>query len=106
MAAHNLGMAEMAASLSEMVRQFAGAGRRPEQGIDALTAHQVDQWSSLTPEEIIERYAQAGPQATCGRRRRARLIGRMAMPEKQVVDGTDEVWTFGYLFETILTRDA
>ncbi len=29
MAAHNLGMAEMAGSLPEMGRQFSGAGRRP-----------------------------------------------------------------------------
>ncbi len=28
------------------------------------------------------------------------------MPEKQVVDGVEEQWTFGYLFETILTRDT
>lgn len=106
MAAHNLGMAELAGSLPEMVRQFAGAGRRPEQGVDALTAHQVDRRSTLTPAEIINRYRTAHPRAVRGRSRRSRLIGRFAMPEKQVIDGTPETWTFGYLFETILTRDT
>jgi hypothetical protein len=28
------------------------------------------------------------------------------MPEKQVGNGIEEWWTFGYLFETILTRDT
>ena len=106
MAAHNLGMAEMAGSLPEMVRQFTAAGRRPEDGIDALTAHQIERRASLTPAEIIDRYRAAGPQASQGRRRRSRLIGRVTMPDKQEVDGSPEQWTFGYLFETILTRDT
>ena len=42
MAGHNLGMAEMAGSLPEMVRQSAGAARREEVGVDAMTAHQVE----------------------------------------------------------------
>lgn len=28
------------------------------------------------------------------------------MPERQETDGVAEAWTFGYLFETILTRDT
>jgi len=106
MAAHNLGMAEMAGSLPEMGRQLSGAGRRPERGIDALTAYQVEQRSTLTPAEIIHRYRTASSRAVRGRRRRSRLVGRLTMPEKQVVDGSPERWTFGYLFETILTRDT
>jgi hypothetical protein len=106
MAAHNLGMAELASSLPEMVRQFAAAGRRPEDGVDALTAHQVDRRSTLLPAEIISRYRTAHPRAVRGRRRRSQLIGRFAMPQKQVIDGTPETWTFGYLFDTILTRDT
>ena len=106
MAAHNLGMAEMAGSLPEMVRQFTGADRRPEEGTDALTAFQVDQRSSLTRTQIIDRYRAAGPPAARGRRRRSQLIGRLTMPEKEMVNGSPETWTFGYLFETILTRDT
>ncbi len=105
-AAHNLGMAEMAGSLPELVRQFTAADRRSEGGVDALTAHQVEQRSSLTPAQLIDRYRLAGPRAARGRRRRSQLIGRLPMPEKQEVDGAPESWTFGYLFETILTRDT
>ena len=106
MATHSLGMAEMAGSLPEMVRQFAGAARREEEGVDALTAYQVDERRDLTPAEIIERYAAAAPRAARGRRRRSALVGRMSVPEKETVNGVEEVWTFGFMFETILTRDT
>jgi uncharacterized protein (TIGR03083 family) len=102
MAAHNLGMAEMAGSLPEMVRQFTRAGK----GVDAFTAYQIEQRSSLSPAEIIDRYRRAVPHAVRGRGRRSRLIGKLAIPDKQVVDGVEEVWTFGFMFETILTRDT
>lgn len=106
MAAHNLGMVEMAASLPELVRQFVASSRRPEVGVDALTAHQVEARAGLTPVQIIERYAAAAPLAVRGRSRRSKVLGRLPMPEKQQVGGVDELWTFGYLFETILTRDT
>lgn len=106
LASHNLAMAEMAGSLPELVRQFAAAARREEVGVDAMTAHQVAARQALTPAEIIARYAQVIPGAVRGRRRRSALIGRLTLPEKQVVDGVEEQWTFGYLFETILTRDT
>ena len=106
MAAHNLGMAEMAGSLPEMVRQFVAANRRDEEGVDALTAHQVETRRALTQPEIIERYAAAAPRAVRGRRRRSSLIGQMTMPDKEVVNGVEERWTAGFVFETILTRDT
>jgi uncharacterized protein (TIGR03083 family) len=106
MAAHNLGQAEMAGSLPEFVRQFIGMSRREESGVDALTAHQVEARSHLTPADIVERYRRVIPRAVRGRGRRSRLAGGLNIPEKQVVAGAEEVWTFGYLFETILTRDT
>ena len=106
LASHNLAMAEMAGSLPELVRQFAGAARREEVGVDAMTAHQVETRRGMAPAEITDRYAQVISRAVRGRRRRSALIGRLTMPEKQVVDGAEEQWTFGYLFETILTRDT
>ena len=106
MAAHNLGMAELAGSLPEMIRQFSGSARRQEAGVDAMTAYQVEQRRGLDPSEIIDRYAQALPRAVRGRRRRSTLIGRLTMPDKQKLNGVEESWTFGYLFETILTRDT
>ena len=106
MAAHNLGQAEMAGSLPELVRQFAAAERREEKGVDALTAHQVEARRALTPPGIIERYRRVMPHAVRGRRRRSSLVGRLTVPGKEVVNGVEEPWTFGYLFETILTRDT
>ena len=106
MAAHNLGMAEMAASLPEMVRQFTAAGRREEEGVDALTAHQVEQRRDLTPAQILERYAKVIPRSVRGRRRRSAVVGRLTVPEKETINGVAEPWTFGFMFETILTRDT
>jgi uncharacterized protein (TIGR03083 family) len=106
MAGHNLGQAEMAGSLPEMVRQFVAMGRREEEGVDALTAHQVETNRGLSRDGLIERYRTAIPRAVRGRDRRSRLIGRIAMPDKEPVNGVEETWTFGYLFETILTRDT
>ena len=106
MATHSLGMAEMAGSLPEMVRQFSAANRRDEEGVDALTVHQVETRRALTPPEIIERYAAGGPRAVRGRRRRSALVGRMTMPDKEAVNGVEERWSAGFVFETILTRDT
>jgi len=99
-------MAEMAGSLPEMVRQFFAANRRDEEGVDARTAHQVEARRALTPSEIIELYAAAAPRAVRGRRRRSALVGRMTMPDKEAVNGVEERWTAGFVFETILTRDT
>jgi uncharacterized protein (TIGR03083 family) len=106
MATHCLGMAEMAGSLPELLRQFVAAKRRDEVGVDALTAHQVAARRALTRAEIIERYAAAAPRAVRGRRRRSTLIGQMTMPDKEVINGVAETWTAGFVFETILTRDT
>lgn len=106
MATHCLGMAEMAATTWEMVRQNAKAARRPEEGVDALTALQVEERAAMQPDAIIAHYAAVGPNATAGRRRRSRLMGWMPFPEAQVVNGVAETWTFGFLLDTILTRDT
>jgi uncharacterized protein (TIGR03083 family) len=106
MATHSLGMAEMAGSLPETIRQFVAAARREEEGVDAMNAHQVDKRRTMTPAAVIERYAAAAPRAARGRSRRSRVIGGLTMPEKEVVNGAEELWTFGFLFETILTRDT
>ena len=106
MATHNLGMAEMVASFREMVRQNVAASRRTEKGVDALTAVQVDERAAMGAQEIIARYAAVAPRAVAGRRRRAALLGRVPAPGTEEVDGVEERWAFGYLFETILTRDT
>jgi uncharacterized protein (TIGR03083 family) len=104
MASHVLGMGEMAASLREQVHQQRAAARAGG-GIDALTGVQVRERSSLTPAELMERFAVVAPRAVRGRRRMPGLLRRRAMPEAQVVGTEREKWTFGYLVDVILTRD-
>lgn len=106
MAGHNLGMAEMVTSTGAFVGQMAGAGRAGGDFLDTLTARQVAQRSGLSPAELVDRYAAVVPRAAAGRRRRAAQLGRVPMPVPQRVGGTTEKWVFGFLFDTILTRDT
>jgi uncharacterized protein (TIGR03083 family) len=106
MAGHNLGMAEMVASIREGVRQQVKASRRPGIPIDALTGLQVEERAHLTTQELIARYATAGPKAARGRKRVPAFLRNRTIPEPQVIDGEEERWVFGFLFDTILTRDT
>jgi hypothetical protein len=108
MAGHVLGMTRMAASMRETIRQQVAAQRRSKREgglmIDALTALQVEEQASLSPEEVVQRLRTFGPKAARGRARTPALIrGRSAGP--QDVAGETEYWTLGYLLDTILTRD-
>jgi uncharacterized protein (TIGR03083 family) len=105
MAAHCLGMAEMAASVRENLRQNREAGRRGGVFIDALTGLQVEERRDMTPEQIIARYADVGPRAARSRRRTPALVRRLPMPGTETIGGRPERWTFGFLVDTILTRD-
>lgn len=109
LAAHMLGMAEMAASLREQRRQTREARRAGGVFIDALTAVQVEARGDLTPAQIIGRLAVVGPRAARSRRRAPRLVRSRTMPDLQPVggrpDSPSEPWTFGYLLDVVLTRD-
>jgi uncharacterized protein (TIGR03083 family) len=105
MAGHVLGMAEMAASVREMVRQQRAAGRREEEGIDALTALQVEEHANLTPQQVVDGLRRVGPRAARTRGRTPGMIRRLRLPEPELVGGTPETWTIGFLIDTILTRD-
>jgi uncharacterized protein (TIGR03083 family) len=105
MAAHMLGMAEMAASIREQLRQVRAAEKRGGVFIDALTALQVDERGRMTPGEIVSRFATVSPKAARGRRWAPVFIRRSTMPQRQLVGGQEEAWTNGYLIDVILTRD-
>jgi uncharacterized protein (TIGR03083 family) len=105
MAGHVLGMAQMVASARSFVAQNVGAARAGG-GIDALTALQVRSTARLSPFELVDRFGVVAPRAVRGRRRLAGLLGRFTLPEDQVVAGRTERWTFGYLFDVVLTRDT
>ena len=109
MAAHLLGMVEMAASIREQSRQTKAAeARLQERGgllIDALTGIQVDERRDMTSDEIVARFAARAPKAAKSRRRTPGFIRRRQLPELQAVGGREEAWTIGYLVDVILTRD-
>jgi uncharacterized protein (TIGR03083 family) len=105
MATHVLGMAEMAASIREGMRQRKAARAMGGVFIDALTALQVAEHAELGPAEIVTRLAAVAPKATRGRKYTPWPVRRQKMPVDQLINGTDEQWTIGYLIDTILTRD-
>jgi len=104
MAGHMLGMMQMAASLPELIRQQAASVLRARRAggllIDALTALQVEKNSALAPSHIASEVRRLAPRAVQGRRRPPAFIRNRALKEE-----TDGWWTFGYLFDVILTRD-
>ncbi len=108
MAGHMLGMAQMAASIRETIRQqLVSKARAKHDGglvIDALTAMQVEQNASLSNEEVVDRLRVVGPKAVRARRGTPGFV-RARTADPQVVGGEQEWWTFGYLLDPILTRD-
>lgn len=105
MACHMLGMVEMAASVLEQQRQMSRAAKAEGVFIDELTALQVAKHADDTPAEITRRWHRLAERAARGRRRVPPFIRSRALPHQQEVNGAEEVWTIGYLTETILTRD-
>jgi len=105
MAAHALGMVEMAASIRENYRQLKLARRRDGVFIDALTGLQLDERADMTPAQIIARFAARAPKAASGRRRIPGFVRHFVMPDRQQVGGREEAWRIGYLIDVILTRD-
>ena len=107
MACHVLGMAEMAASVPEQVRQMKAARKAGGLFIDALTAVQVAKHIARTPADVTARMAEVAPKAATGRRRTPSLLRRVSMGDQPVDEkGTQmEKWTLGYLVDVILTRD-
>ena len=106
MASHVLGMAEAQASVRQFAHDFRAASKRAGgKMIDAMTASQVAERESMTPEAIISLLATIAPKAVKARRRTPALI-RHAVRMKQDPPFDSEKWRFGYLVDTIFTRDT
>ena len=109
MAGHMLGMAQMAASVPELLRQQVATMRRAKRdaclSIDAMTALQVEKNAGLSTQQLVEGFRRTGPKAAKGRRRTPAFVRARRMPEEQEFGGQREPWTFGYLLDVILTRD-
>ncbi|MGH3153149.1 MAG: maleylpyruvate isomerase family mycothiol-dependent enzyme [Streptosporangiaceae bacterium] len=104
MAAHMLGMVEMAASIREGSRQRRAATVNGNLDIDRLTALQVDERSSWSGQVISDKFAARAPKAVRGRRMTPGFIRRRTMIGG-VINGIEEPWMLGYLIDVILTRD-
>ena len=109
MAGHMLGMAQMVATVPELVRQQATSLRSAKKNggssIDALTALQVAENANLSVSALMENMRIVSPRAVRGRRRAPALILNRRIPEAQDVGRHPEWWTLGFLLDTILPRD-
>jgi uncharacterized protein (TIGR03083 family) len=106
LASHVLGMAEAQASFRQFAHDYRAAGkRRGGKMIDAMTATQVAERSSMTSGAIVERLAAVAPKAVKARRH-APAPMRWAVRMKQDPPFDTERWRFGYLVDTIFTRDT
>jgi uncharacterized protein (TIGR03083 family) len=103
MAAHVLGMADMATSPFESRRQMKEATKRGGVFIDALTGLQVEERTDLDPQHIVAKLDKAGPRAARGRRLTPGFLRRRRLPAAQT-DGIED-WSLGFLLDVILTRD-
>jgi uncharacterized protein (TIGR03083 family) len=108
-AGHMLGMTQMIATLPSLARQQMaaqkGAKKTGAAMIDVLTALQVAENAGLSPAEVVSAMRATGPKAARLRRMMPALIRSRAMPGTMTVGNGQERWTFGFLFDIILTRD-
>ena len=108
MVAHIAGQANLFSTPFELARQMRGAKARErpgQEGVDALTAYQVEERQHLAPEELRAELHRVCPRGAKGRRRIPGFVRRRRAPGTEVVNGVPETWSFGYLTDVILTRD-
>lgn len=109
MAGHCLGMAQMAATVREMIRQQAASARAAKKSgkplIDELTDLQVRKNAGLSREELIAAYRRTGPQAAASRRRTPGFLRSRKLTDTGPDGTSQERWEVSYVVDTILTRD-
>jgi uncharacterized protein (TIGR03083 family) len=106
MGSHVLGMAEAQASIAQFVHDYRIASKRAGgKMIDAMTAVQVGERASMVPDEIVRRLSLAAPKAVRARRRTPMFV-RHVVRMRQDPPFDSERWRYGYLVDTIFTRDT
>jgi uncharacterized protein (TIGR03083 family) len=106
MVAHVVGMAEAQASFRQFVHDFRAAGKRSGGAmIDALNATQVRDRAELTPGQLVDHLAGVTARAVRARRRTPALM-RKALHFRQDPPFETERWPYGFLVDTIFTRDT
>jgi uncharacterized protein (TIGR03083 family) len=106
MAGHVVGMARMAATLRETLRQDRIARKAGGSYIDALTDLQVREQADVDTDALLDRFADVGPRAAKARATMPRLLRRMPLRVPQIVGDHLERWSNAYLVDVILTRDT
>jgi uncharacterized protein (TIGR03083 family) len=106
MVAHVVGMAEAQASFRQFAHDF-GVARKRSGGamIDAMNASQVRDRADMTPDQLVERLAGTAPKAVRSRRRTPAVM-RKVVRFKQDPPFETERWPYGFLVDTIFTRDT
>ena len=104
---HVLGACEAGASLHENIHQLRKArAHRKQLGGPleaALSAVQVRERMNLSPDQIVEQFADIAAKTVRGRQRTPAFVRKHA---KLTVDGpVYETWKLGYLIDTIYLRD-
>lgn len=109
-AGHCLGMAEFASSIREGARQYLAAlrahGRHGGNPTDHLNALQIAEHRHLDVAELVDRYAAVAPLAVRSRRRRPAPLRARSMGTVELPGGVRERWVFGFMLDTVLTRDC
>jgi len=106
MAAHVLGMAEAQASFRQFLHDLHAARKRTDGPmIDAMNATQVRERAELTSAELVDGLAGVAPRAVRARRRSPALM-RWGVRMRQDPPFDEERWQYGYLVDTIFTRDT
>lgn len=104
--AHLLGMWKLQYDPDERTRQLATATQRAQQSgrlrIDELTALQIADHAELTNAAVTQQLRAAAPLALAGRRNMPAAV--RAATYDPLMPG-EALWTLGYLFDTIHTRD-
>jgi uncharacterized protein (TIGR03083 family) len=104
MASHVLGAAESIASIRETLHQIRAASRRDLNQTDALTAVQVDERVSLSPDQILRRLDAASGASIRARRRLPAPVRRIRFTAE--LPYGRERWTLAYLMDVIYARDT
>lgn len=106
MVAHVVGMADAQASFRQFLHDFRSARTRTGGAmIDALNATQVRERTGMTTAQLMDRLVKIAPKAV-GARRRTPAPMRSIVRFKQDPPFDADRWQYGFLVDTIFTRDT
>lgn len=110
LACHLAGMFAMASDPAETARQREVAApehaRRGGAMIDSMTAIQVRERATLSPEQVVAEVRRRAPEAAQARTHTPAAVRDRVLPDTYRLNGVEEEWSVGYLVDVVLTRDC